>query len=98
MSEKIENENEKRLSQSQEEVPVTHDEDSSGPEPTEEDWKNLREVSDSLPVAAYLVIIIELCERFTYYGLTGPFQNYIQFPAPESCMYHQIKKFINHQS
>ncbi|KAI8884310.1 PTR2-domain-containing protein [Backusella circina FSU 941] len=80
MSEKIENENEKRLSQSQEEVP----EENHGPEPTEEDWKNLREVADSLPLAAYLVIVIEFCERFTYYGLTGPFQNYIQFPAPES--------------
>jgi len=22
--------------------------------------------------------MIELCERFTYYGLSGPFQNYIQ--------------------
>lgn len=54
-------------------------------EPTEEDWKNLREVADKIPKAAYLVILLEFCERFTYYGLTGPFQNYIQHPAPESC-------------
>lgn len=54
-------------------------------EPTEEDWKNLREVADTIPKAAYLVILVEFCERFTYYGLTGPFQNYIQNPAPESC-------------
>ncbi|GAA5799055.1 hypothetical protein HPULCUR_004464 [Helicostylum pulchrum] len=36
-------------------------------EPTEEDWKTLREVSDSIPKAAYLVILVEFCERFTYY-------------------------------
>ncbi|KAI8139324.1 POT family-domain-containing protein [Fennellomyces sp. T-0311] len=53
-----------------------------GPEPTEEDWKNLREVPDSVPITAYLVILIEFCERFTYYGLSGPFQNYIQYPDP----------------
>ncbi|KAI9364317.1 POT family-domain-containing protein [Pilaira anomala] len=53
-------------------------------EPTEEDWDNLREVSDAIPKAAYLVILVEFCERFTYYGLTGPFQNYIQNPNPPS--------------
>ncbi|GAA5811106.1 hypothetical protein MFLAVUS_004535 [Mucor flavus] len=53
-------------------------------EPTEEDWKTLREVSDKIPKAAYLVILVEFCERFTYYGLTGPFQNYIQNPNPSS--------------
>ncbi|KAI9497643.1 POT family-domain-containing protein [Zychaea mexicana] len=54
----------------------------TGPEPTEEDWKNLREVADNVPASAYLVILIEFCERFTYYGLSGPFQNYIQHPDP----------------
>ncbi|KAI8969198.1 POT family-domain-containing protein [Mycotypha africana] len=53
-------------------------------EPTEDDWKNLREVADDIPKAAYLVILLEFCERFTYYGLTGPFQNYIQHPNPPS--------------
>ncbi|KAI7884127.1 POT family-domain-containing protein [Mucor mucedo] len=53
-------------------------------EPTKEDWCNLREVSDDIPKAAYLVILVEFCERFTYYGLTGPFQNYIQNPNPPS--------------
>jgi POT family proton-dependent oligopeptide transporter len=71
---------------------VYHEEENHGPEPTEEDWKNLREVSDAIPLSAYLVIIIEFCERFTYYGLTGPFQNYIQYPAPESCKF--TKNFL----
>lgn len=59
----------------------------TGPEPTEQDRLELREVPDKIPHTAYLVIIIEFCERFTYYGLSGPFQNYIQYPAPPSCMF-----------
>ncbi|KAH8553481.1 POT family-domain-containing protein [Umbelopsis sp. PMI_123] len=62
-----------------------HAEDSTdGPEPTEEEWATLREMADAIPVSAFLVILIEFCERFTYYGLTGPFQNYIQNPPPPS--------------
>lgn len=49
-------------------------------QPTEEDRATLRIVSDKIPWAAFLVALIELCERFTYYGLSGPFQNYIQNP------------------
>ncbi|KAG2205449.1 hypothetical protein INT46_007660 [Mucor plumbeus] len=61
-----------------------HEDDQERPEPTEEDWKELRQVADDVPFSAYLVLVIEFCERFTYYGLSGPFQNYIQNPAPES--------------
>lgn len=64
---------------------ITTNEDGEGPEPTEEEYKTLREVSDKVPYAAYLVILIEFCERFTYYGLSGPFQNYIQYPDPGEC-------------
>lgn len=49
-------------------------------QPTEEERATLRKVSDKIPWAAFLVAMIELCERFTYYGLSGPFQNYIQNP------------------
>lgn len=49
-----------------------------GDEPSDEEKQNLRMVADKLPWAAFLVCIIELCERFTYYGLSGPFQNYIE--------------------
>lgn len=55
------------------------------PVPTDQDWKELREVADAIPKSGFLVILIEFCERFTYYGLSGPFQNYIQHPHPESC-------------
>lgn len=47
-------------------------------DPTEEEKATLRLVSDTLPWSAFLVAVIELCERFTYYGISGPFQNYIQ--------------------
>ncbi len=50
----------------------------AGDEPTEEERATLRHVPDKLPWSAFLVAIIELAERFTYYGLSGPFQNYIQ--------------------
>ncbi|KAI8100120.1 POT family-domain-containing protein [Halteromyces radiatus] len=53
-------------------------------EPTVDDWKNLREVADNIPKSAFLIILIEFCERFTFYGLSGPFQNYIQQPPPPS--------------
>ncbi|KAI9243817.1 POT family-domain-containing protein [Phascolomyces articulosus] len=68
-------ENEKQITETTEEEHIA---------PTEEDWKELREVADHVPFSAFLVILIEFCERFTYYGVTGPFQNYIQQPAPES--------------
>lgn len=52
-------------------------------EPTEEEMATLRRVSDKIPVAAFSVVIVELCERFAYYGLSGPFQNYLGSPLPE---------------
>lgn len=64
------------------------------PVPTEKDWKELREVADAIPKSAFLVILLEFCERFTYYGLSGPFQNYIQQPAPESCKQKFLIKIL----
>ncbi|KAI9493549.1 POT family-domain-containing protein [Zychaea mexicana] len=63
---------------------VTLDDGSQYPVPTKDQWGVLREVADSVPKSGYLVILIEFCERFTYYGLSGPFQNYIQQPPPPS--------------
>jgi dipeptide/tripeptide permease len=48
-----------------------------GPDPTAEDLLLLPRVADKLPYGSFLVAIVELCERFAYYGLSGPFQNYI---------------------
>lgn len=51
-----------------------------GEEPTESEKFNLRHIGESLPLSAWLVAVVELCERFTYYGMNGLFQNYIQRP------------------
>lgn len=51
---------------------------------SEQDLNTLRRVSDKIPVSAWLVVIVELCERFTYYGLTPPFQNYIQYSKTDT--------------
>ncbi|KAL4744047.1 POT family-domain-containing protein [Aspergillus similis] len=40
----------------------------------------LRRVPDRIPWVALLVLIVELGERFTYFGLSGPLQNYIKNP------------------
>ncbi|KAK9456022.1 POT family-domain-containing protein [Dipodascopsis uninucleata] len=45
---------------------------------SEEDFRTLRKVSDRLPMSTWLVAMIELCERFTYYGLSGVMMNYMQ--------------------
>lgn len=47
-------------------------------EPTEEELNLLRRVSHSIPLSCWLVALVELAERFSYYGLSTPFQNYMQ--------------------
>ncbi|PVI02470.1 peptide transporter PTR2-A [Periconia macrospinosa] len=59
---------------------VDDDEPMDGTYPTEEEKKTLLHVGEPLPKSAFLVAIVELCERFTYYGASGLFQNYIQRP------------------
>src|SRR5437763_85959 len=51
-----------------------------GNEPNEHELATLRKVADRLPISAWFVAAVELCERFAYYGLSGPFQNYMQRP------------------
>lgn len=50
--------------------------------PTEEEMHTLRHVSDKVPWEAFTVAFIELCERFSYYGCTAVFTNFIQQPLP----------------
>ena len=51
-------------------------------EPTAEELLTLEHVSDRIPPAVWLIVICEFCERFAFFGLSGPFQNYIQYPVP----------------
>ncbi|KAG9127737.1 hypothetical protein FRC07_010189 [Ceratobasidium sp. 392] len=50
--------------------------------PTEEERAALRRVAGHIPLSAWLVVVVELAERFSYYGTTGPMVNYIQRPLP----------------
>lgn len=50
--------------------------------PTDEELKTLRRVSGKIPWAAYTVAFVELCERFSYYGTTAVFVNFIQQDMP----------------
>ncbi|KAJ6260023.1 hypothetical protein Dda_5668 [Drechslerella dactyloides] len=49
-------------------------------EPTSEERETLRHVPEKVPLSAGIVAIVELCERFSFYGCQGLFQNYIQRP------------------
>ncbi|KAG9234524.1 putative peptide transporter ptr2 [Amylocarpus encephaloides] len=51
--------------------------------PTEEDLATLRRVSGIIPWTAYTIAFVELCERFSYYGTTAVFVNFIQQDLPE---------------
>lgn len=55
-----------------------------GEEPNDEEKKKLRHVAENLPISAWLVAVVELCERFTFYGMSGIFQNYINLPLDGS--------------
>ena len=51
--------------------------------PTGEEMRTLRRVSGPIPWTGYTIAFIELCERFSYYGTTAVFVNFIQQPLPE---------------
>ncbi|KDR84459.1 hypothetical protein GALMADRAFT_206075 [Galerina marginata CBS 339.88] len=50
---------------------------------TQHDLDTLRHVSDKLPMAAWLVVFVELSERWSYYGTTNIYNNYIRAPLPK---------------
>jgi POT family proton-dependent oligopeptide transporter len=51
--------------------------------PSDDDFKHLRRIAGDIPWTAYTVAFVELCERFSYYGTTAVFVNFIQRPLPE---------------
>ncbi|TFK50393.1 proton-dependent oligopeptide transport family protein [Heliocybe sulcata] len=50
--------------------------------PTSEECETLRRVSDTVPWSAYMIAFVELAERFSFYGATVVFTNFIQQPLP----------------
>ena len=51
-------------------------------EPTMEELKTLRRVSGKISWQMMTVTFVEFCERFSYYGATAVFVNFIQQPRP----------------
>jgi dipeptide/tripeptide permease len=50
--------------------------------PTEEERHTLRRVPGNLPVVAYMICIVEFCERASYYGVQPLISNYVNRPLP----------------
>ncbi|KAK8104424.1 peptide transporter PTR2-A [Apiospora kogelbergensis] len=53
------------------------------PFPTEEEWATLPRVAGSIPWTAWTVAFVEFVERFSYYGTSAVFVNFIQKPLPK---------------
>lgn len=53
-----------------------------GVEPTQEELQTLRRISGPISWQAMTVTLVEFCERFSYYGTTAIFVNFIQQPRP----------------
>ncbi|KAK5169112.1 uncharacterized protein LTR77_006421 [Saxophila tyrrhenica] len=57
--------------------------DTSHPdEPTMEEMKTLRRIGGSINWQVMTITFVEFCERFSYYGTTAVFVNFIQQPRP----------------
>jgi len=70
--------------------------DDSSQYPTDEERDVLRRAADSIPWNAYLIAFVELAERFSYYGTTVVFTNFIQQPLPPNS--HTGAGYANGQS
>ncbi|KAF7361573.1 Peptide/h+ symporter protein [Mycena sanguinolenta] len=49
---------------------------------TQHDLSTLRHVRDKIPWQAFSVAVVEFAERWTYYGTTNLYNNYIRAPLP----------------
>lgn len=50
------------------------------------DYDSLPRVADSIPLAVWLVVLLSMAERFSFYGLSAPFQNYMQNPRHDNLL------------
>lgn len=51
---------------------------------THHEFDTLRHVSDSFPVATWMIVVVEFAERWTYYGTANLFGNYIRQRLPNN--------------
>ncbi|KAJ8128225.1 hypothetical protein O1611_g5411 [Lasiodiplodia mahajangana] len=61
--------------------PVIMEADYPG-KPTPEELQTLRRVPGNLPIVAYLICIVEFCERASFYGVQPLISNYVNRPLP----------------
>jgi POT family proton-dependent oligopeptide transporter len=64
------------------EVYESTEEEDYDDKPTEEELKTLRRVSGKLNWAIWTIAFAELCERFSYYGSSVLYTNFVQRPLP----------------
>lgn len=65
-------------------VTATSDDDEDWPDkPTEEELHTLRRVSGKIPWTMFTIAFVELCERFSYYGSSILYTNFVNNPLPE---------------
>lgn len=50
--------------------------------PTEEELVTLRRVAGNIPTVAYLICVVEFCERASYYGVQPLIGNFVNRPMP----------------
>jgi len=60
----------------------SEDGEPSLPEPTTEELQTLRRISGKIPWQAMSITFVEFAERFSWYGTTALFVNFIQQPRP----------------
>ncbi|CAF1202255.1 unnamed protein product [Adineta steineri] len=63
-------------------ISSNHPEKDVEEEPTIEEIATLEQTAERIPLAAWLLILCQLFEGFTYFGTYTILQNYIQFPMP----------------
>lgn len=56
-------------------------------EKLDENQDDLRKVAGPIPGAVWLVMLLTMAERFSFYGMTAPFMNYMQH-SPEDPLHH----------
>lgn len=61
--------------------PTIMDEDYEG-KPTEEELKTLRRVPGAFPTVAYLLCLVEFCERASFYGVQPLINNFVNRKLP----------------
>jgi POT family proton-dependent oligopeptide transporter len=61
---------------------ISHDDEDYPDKPTEEQMRTLRRVSGKIKWSMWTIAFVELCERFSYYGSTVLYTNFITQPLP----------------